>query len=76
MIDGRNQHLERRAGIARWRRDVSHDRFEQRREVRRWDAHVVRRDALTGGRVDEWRIQLRRIGFELEQQLEHFIMDT
>ena len=52
------------------------DRVEQRREIDRRGVHVHRRDAFARRRVDDRRVELRLVGLELDEQVEHFVVDA
>jgi hypothetical protein len=76
VIDRRDQHLERALRITRRRRDRGHDRLEERREILERLIEVERRGAVARRRVDDRRVELRFVGFELDEQVEHFVVDA
>ena len=63
-----------RVGVARRRRHALEDRVEQRREIDRRDVQVLRGDAFARRRVDDGRVELRLVGLELDEQIEHLVV--
>ena len=50
------------------------DRVEQRREIDGRDVHVHRRHALARRRVHDGRVELRLVGLELDEEIEHLVV--
>ena len=50
--------------------------FRKRRSACRRDVEIECRDALTRGGVDHWRLELRRVGLELDEEIEDFVVHT
>src|SRR5688572_18514943 len=76
VIDCRDEHLERRRRVRWWRRHVTHDCLEQRNEIDCRLIHVHCRHTLTRGSVDDRRVELRRVGLELDEEIEYLVMNT
>jgi hypothetical protein len=76
MIDRRYQHLKRARIITGRRGDVPDDRVEERREINRGDIHVHGRHAFTRRRVDDSRVELGLVRLELDQEVEHLVVDA
>ncbi len=60
----------------RRRGDVLYDRVEQGREIDRRDLHVHCRHTFARGRVHNRRVELGLVRLELDQQVEHFVVDA
>src|SRR5258708_2084645 len=73
-VDRGDEHLERRRGITRRRRHLGHDGVEQGREVHGRDIHVHRRHTLARRRVDDGHVELRLVGLELDEEIEHLVV--
>ncbi len=52
------------------------DCVEERRKVDGCDIHIHRGHPFARGRVDDGRVELRRVRFQLDQQVEHFVVDA
>src|SRR5687768_9794316 len=55
---------------------MTHYCLEQRPEIYRGLFHVHCRHTLTRGSVDDRRVELRRVGLELDKEIEHLVVNT
>src|SRR5687767_6404424 len=76
VVDGRHEHLERLRRVA-WRRgNVIDDRLKQRGEIGERLVEIEGRRPIARRRIHHGRIELRVIGLELDEEIEHLIVDT
>ncbi len=60
----------------RRRGDVLDDRVEERRKIDGRDFHIHRRHTFACRRVHNRRVELRLVCLELDQQIEHLVVDA
>ncbi len=75
MVDGGHEHLEWLGLVAGRRRHMPDDRLEQRREIRRRHIEIHRGDTLARRCIDNRRVELGLVRLQLNEQIEHLVMD-
>ncbi len=74
IIDRRDEHLERRLGVARRWRHGADDRVEERREIDGWRVEVHRRDPVLCRGIHDGRFELRFVRFQFDEEREHLVV--
>src|SRR5437764_11575103 len=73
VIQVRDQQLERTVEIARGRRDMIHDRVEQRTQIGGSILHRSLRDPIFGNRVEYRKIELVFMRVQIDEQVVNLV---